>query len=157
MRFTTRSADASSLGSDARTARVCGRSGGKPPRAGLAKQAAGRLGGQTEPNDRFQQPSDDEIRDRIGDNSIAGSAVFVAESRARVTACRIAAIPGLGNDSRGQPRSHDRVVADALVRCALPERRKQSSGGTVADVCLWANRQAARSPIPALPARLLPR
>jgi hypothetical protein len=69
---------------------------------------------------------------------------------------RVCAIAFAGKESSDADDPNDHSVADALVRCALPERRKQSSGGTVADLCLWANRQAARSPTSARPARLLP-
>jgi hypothetical protein len=40
--------------------------------------------------------------------------------------------------ARSQTGRDDRNVAEALARCALPERRKESSGGTVADASLWA-------------------
>jgi hypothetical protein len=40
--------------------------------------------------------------------------------------------------ARAELDPDDRSVAEALARCAVPERRKQSCGGTVADVCLWA-------------------
>ena len=39
---------------------------------------------------------------------------------------------------RGPPRH--RCVAEALAGCALPDRRRQSSGGTFGDICLWPTR-----------------
>ena len=48
----------------------------------------------------------------------------------------------LGGSGKGTTAIHTgsgaRYVAEGAARWAPPETRKQSSGGTIADVCLWA-------------------